>query len=416
MNATYTINETDVAQFHKLVENANKKAAKVGATPYTVTVGKPFAREYMHRNRRYTEIVVEVTIVGTTPKFNGWKLVGVVSPLKTDSGELLPLVTTVPGEHVKTAAQSRDPLWCDHCKVRRDRLESFIVAHEDGSEKQVGRNCLKDFLGDDRMSPAGLAGLMNTLSAISDKVTEWHKGPRQFSATSLNLVLACSISAIRAYGWVSSKEAYVTGKTATKTRVNEILYSFVAAPDCSDLTADAAHEEVVRWGYSHSAANLPTAADFAKASEYRNNLSVMLDEEPEGNEYMDALRLLNYVGAVNPKAMGIAASIVATVDRKMGVETNPIKAILTKAQATSKHVGEPKKRMEFSGVTFIENFQTSTGMTVATFVTADGNVLKAFSHQTLNPGQKVNLKATVVRHDTFKGANQTVVNRPVVTK
>lgn len=416
MNATYNINETDVAQFHKLVENANKKARKLGVPEYTVSVGSPVRREYTERGATRIETVVSVTINGSTPKFGGWRLVGVVSPLKTDSGELLPLVTTVPGEHVQTGTQARDPLWCDHCKVRRDRLESFIVAHEDGSERQVGRNCLTDFLGDVRMSPAGLAGLMNTLASISDSVAQWHKGPRRFNAESLNLVLACSLSAIRAHGWVSSKEAYATGKTSTKSRVFEIMNAFLRAPDCSDMTPDDALDSYVSWTWGHNLAvrnTLPTAADFTKAAEYRQNLSVMLDETPEGNDYMDAIRLLNFAGAVNPKALGIAVSIVPTVNRHLGVETDPVKGILFAAQKTSKPVGQPKKREVFA-VTFIENFQTGTGMTIATFVTADGNILKAFSHQTLTPGQKVSLKATVVRHDTYKGVHQTVVNRPAV--
>jgi hypothetical protein len=51
---------------------------------------------------------------------------------------------------------------------------------------------------------------------------------------------------------------------------------------------------------------------------------------------------------------------------------------------------------------------------VATFVDPAGNLIKTFSHQCLTPGQVVDLKATVVRHDTYKDARQTIVNRPAV--
>lgn len=417
MNATYAIRETDVAQFHKLVANANKKALKLGVAEYTVEVGKPYSVEFVERGVTRFETLVKVTIVGTTPKFSGWKLVGVVSPLKTDSGELLPLVTTVPGEHVQTSTKARDPLWCDHCKVRRDRLESFIVAHDDGSERQVGRNCLTDFLGDARMSPAGLANLMNTLASISNTVAEWHKGPRQFSADSLNLVLACTLSAIRAFGWVTTKEAMATGtKTSTKVRVSEILHAFMRAPDCTNLTPDDALVQVQIWQGNYQpqyTGNLPTAADFTKVSDYRNKLAVILDEEAEGNEYMDAIRLLNFAGTVNAKALGIAVSIIAMVDRKTGTTTDPVKTLLLNAQKTSKPVGQPKKREVFSGLTFIENFRTND-FSIATFVDPNGNIIKTFTHQVLLPGTKVDLKATVVRHDVYKGINQTIVNRPVV--
>ena len=418
MLATYEIYNSDLPQFDKLVANANKKAAKLGVPEYRVTVGTPFKREFVERGIVRIATMVKVTIEGETPKFGGWKLVGVVSPLKADSGEILSLVTTVPGEHVAGAAQTRDPLWCDHCKVRRDRLESFIVAHDDGSERQVGRNCLTDFLGDIRMSPGGLAALMNTISSISNSVGEWHKGPRQFDSESMNLVLACSIAAIRNFGWVTTKESRATdgAKTATKTHVSEIIEAFVRAPDCTNLTPDEALEAVGIWTYNFQSKyinSLPTGNDFAKAVAYRNNLSVLLDEETESSEYMDAIRLLNYAGAVNRKAMGIAVSIIALVDRKMGVSTDPIKGLLMAAQKNGKHVGQPKKREVFSGLTFIENFRAGDYV-IATFVDANGNVIKTFGHQSLVAGTKVDLKATVVRHDTYKGSNSTIVNRVVV--
>lgn len=418
MNATYTIDASDVEQFNKLVANANKKAAKLGVEPYTVTIGTVRNVPYMERGVERFHRLVDVTIVGQTPKFAGWKLVGVVTPLATDSGELLPFVTTVPGETVNTNGQARDPLWCDHCKVRRDRLETFIVHHDSGTEKQVGRNCIADFLGDARMSPAGLAGLMNTLSSISDKVSEWKRGPRKFSAESLTAVLATTLAVLRKYQWVSSKEAYIKGTTATRSRVKDTLDAFLHRPESTDEV------EIEDWKrdygrYYTDFDCLPTPADFDKAEEYRQQLSVILDTKEEAGsmtDYLLALRILNQTGAVNPKAFGIAVSAVMLVDREIGstAHVDPVKARMTGALKTSKHVGTPKARQVFKGAMFVENFQTSTGMTVATYLTAEGDILKLFSHQTLKPGQVVDLKATVVRHDTYKGTNQTVVNRPVV--
>lgn len=410
----FTINHQFVAKFEKLVANANKKAAKLGVPAYTYTVGEAYTRPYTERNITRYETVVPVTLNGTTPKFNGWKLVGVVSPLKTDSGEILPIVTTVPGETVKTNGQSRDPLWCDHCKVRRDRLESFIVQHDDGSERQVGRNCLCDFLGDARMSPTGLANLMNTIASISDSVAEWHKAPRQFDSESLTLVLAMAKSVIRVHGWVSSKEAYNrTDLTSTKTHVSTGIEAFLNRPE--DQTNEQA---MASWRYTYRYMPrmeecMPTDEDFAAAATYREHLSVLLDEEQD-SDYIQALRILSFAGTVNRKAMGIAVSIINFVDRKLNVSTDPLKALLANANKTSQFVGEPRKRQVFKGVTFVENFQTGQGFSVATFVTPEGNILKTFSHQTLLRGAVVDLKATVVRHDTYKGVNQTVVNRPVV--
>ncbi len=413
MNATYTISLNDVEKFNALLRNAQKKAAKLGVEAITASFGTPFQREYNERGIRRFVTLVEVTISGATPKYAGWKLVGVVTPLKVDSGELLPFVTTVPGETVHTNGQARDPLACDHCKVRRDRLESFIVQHDDGSERQVGRSCLKDFLGDDRMSPSGLASLLNTLASISESVNEWSRGPRYFNAESLNLVIATTLAVIRKYPFVTVAEARNSydQKIPTRTRVGEVMTSFLSRPDATD--AAYAHWTTANAGVLDM---LPVEADFVTAAQYRDELAVILDTKAEGepNDYITALQVLSQCGAVNRKALGIAVSAVAFVDRELGRNQDPVKATLSAALKTSQFVGEPKKRMTMD-VTFIENRATSTGMTIATFVDAAGNILKCFSHQSLTPGQKVSLKATVVRHDTYNGVNSTIVNRPVVT-
>lgn len=416
MNATYTINVNDTEKFNALLRNAQKKAAKLNVEPITATFGKPFVREYSERGRQRFVTLVEVVISGATPKYAGWKLVGVVTPLKVDSGELLPFVTTVPGETVSTNGQARDPLACDHCKVRRDRLESFIVQHENGTERQVGRSCLKDFLGDDRMSPSGLASLLNTLASISTSVTEWHKGPRQFDSESLTLVMACTLATIRKYPFVTVKEAREReDKVATRVRVNDVMQAYISRPE-----NEQDERAMDMWRNNNRYADLeclPTEADFAKAAQYRDELAVIMDTKAEGepNDYLTALTVLSQTGAVNRKALGIAVSAVSFVDRELGRNQDPVKALMLGALKTSKFIGEPKKRMVME-LTFVENRPTASGMTIATFVDGNGNLVKCFSHQLLNPGQKVSLKATVVRHDTYNGVNSTIVNRPVVVE
>ena len=419
MNATYTIHAADVAQFHKLLGNAQKKADKLGVPAITASISKPFTVESRDRRGNFRmETMVTVTLTGTTPKYAGWKLVGIVSPLKADDGTVLPIITTVPGETVRTNGQARDPLACDHCKVRRDRLESFIVTHDDGTEKQVGRSCLKDFLGDDKMSPAGLAGLMNTLASISNAVAEWHKGPRRFDSESLTLVMACTISCIRNHGWVSAKESKATDgqKVATRVFVQRAMEAVLDEP-----AADAEQADHDQWQYKHFDAlnDMPSAADYAKATEYRecSELQVLLDEKADSSDYFAAIRIIVFAGAVNRKAMGIAVSIVPTLERVLGITTDPLKVLIADARKVSKAVGEIKKRQTFTGLTFIENRTVDRGfenMTIATFVTPERNIIKCFTHMALNPGQVINLKATVTRHSEYKGTTETVVNRPVV--
>jgi hypothetical protein len=418
MNATYQINALDVAVFNKLVANAQKKATKLGVEPVSVVISEPFLVEVQFRTLGglVTRFVskVTVTISGGTPKFAGWKLVGVVSPLQTDDGTLLPVVTAVPGETVVDAGMARDPLYCDHCKVRRDRLESFLVAHEDGRQRQVGRNCLADFLGDERMSPAGLAGLMNTLRALySPPENETSKGVRQFDAESFDLVLACAIAAIRTRGWVSSKQAYFNSNlTSTKSIVSNTLPAYLGLPeDTSDEKAMQVWRETYRYA---DMASVPTEADVVEGRKYRQELLVVLDEvaAAEGlNEYTTALSLMASTNAVNKRAFGIAVSAVTFVDRHQNRNQDPVAARFEAAKTASQFVGTLKKRTDLD-LTFIECRPTGQGYSVSTFLTADNSVVTTFTHYALTRGQNVTLRCTPIRHSEFRGTKQTVVNRP----
>jgi hypothetical protein len=411
MNATYTIFFGDVELFNKLVANANKKAAKLGVPAYTTMTGAPRKVKFTDRGIERYHTMVDVTIVGETPKYAGWKLVGVITPLKVDSGEILPLVTTVPGETVLTGTERRDPLNCDHCKVRRDRNETFIVRHDDNTERQVGRSCLSDFLGDHRMSPAGLASLLNTLAGISNEVAKWSKGERKYDSESLTLVTACTLSVIRKNGWVSVTEARNSNGTKSPTRyyVQEVMHAVLTKPDGSN------HD--VLWAWEQTTSNLtdmlPTEEDFVKASEYINNASMILESKTEQNDYLDALRLLTSFNAVNRKALGIACSLVAFVNREMGIETNPLKAMLLKALKTSGFVGEIKKRRVFVA-TLVESKVCNgaySSFILSSFVDANGNLIKVFGSVPFNLGETVEFKATPTRHDTYGETKSTVVNR-----
>jgi hypothetical protein len=85
-----------------------------------------------------------VVLQGDTPRLEGWRIAAVVRHRGTDA-ELRP----VPGASAVPLSSDR---WrvasCDHCRVARNRKETFLLLHEgDGTLRQVGSSCLRDFLG-----------------------------------------------------------------------------------------------------------------------------------------------------------------------------------------------------------------------------------------------------------------------------
>jgi len=75
-------------------------------------------------------------------RIGGWEMIGVVHNSKGD-----PKVYPV-DEEVIPDKYLDDPEKCEHCNKRRKRNDTFILRNEDGSYKQVGRQCLHQFLGD----------------------------------------------------------------------------------------------------------------------------------------------------------------------------------------------------------------------------------------------------------------------------
>lgn len=137
---TYKIYEENLAGLVTRLERLNKRGARLGATPITWTVishedvpveGKP----------GLVERLVNLDVTGETPKFNGWSFVGTLN--HTVEGNM---IRAVPGVEVPVTYRDRRP-GCDHCQCDRNRRDTYIVRHDDGTYKQVGSNCLKDFLG-----------------------------------------------------------------------------------------------------------------------------------------------------------------------------------------------------------------------------------------------------------------------------
>lgn len=401
MNATYTIPASQLNTFKSLLEKSNRKSEKLGMPGLFATFGETRKVEVVGRGGRHTGnfySAIDVTISGVNPVLNGWRLIAVVSPLKADDGNLMAVVTTVPGESY--GQMVANPLNCDHCKVRRDRLETFIVRHESGETKQVARNCLKDYVGGnncDADSVAALIGLRNKLV----KATETLGNIRDFSSVSFRNVMAYSIAAIRQHGWVSKGAAYTSGKTTTASRVNAAMETVAIVGSRGEI--DAEERARVLSNRHLTEADLPTEADFEVATGKLEALSVILDRmESENalNDYTVALRTLSMAGTVNRKAMGIAVSAVSFVDRE-----------LTPQATVSTYVGTVGEKISVKAK-LVSSKKVSTGSTLLTFSTADGNILKYFenSFSKLSEGVTYNLTGKVKAHQEFRGCKETMLN------
>jgi hypothetical protein len=144
-------------------DELNKRAARHGMVPLEVTVVKtkgfvPVTRHYRDTHGRdgriipahwetrfgHTEDLHTVEINGEAPRINGWVLACRVE----FNGTIGNVVRIAPGrddDGSYVTYREIEPV-CEHCNTRRRRNDVFVLEHESGERKIVGRNCLADFL------------------------------------------------------------------------------------------------------------------------------------------------------------------------------------------------------------------------------------------------------------------------------
>lgn len=115
-------------------------------------------------------------------------------------------------------------------------------------------------------------------------------------------------------------------------------------------------------------------------------------------------------------AINMEISAIKRIKRKVQDGLHNIQRL--KANAESDHVGSVGDRIEFQAtMKFCMGFDGFYGTTyINTMVDSDGNIFVYKGGKPLGKrGDVISLKATIKEHGEYKGAKQTVINRPKVT-
>ena len=348
--------------------------------------------------------VYKVTVNGETPKYDGWSFIATLEPLVTDDGAEN-IIRAVPGHSCPPVYRDRVGQ-CDHCNTQRQRKQTFVVLHDDGRHKCVGRSCIKDFLG--HASPHSLAAqaeLMVELAGLCESAgdEDWlGGGGYQPSAWDLKQFLSWTASIIAKDGWRSKGHAWDYGGVAT---VSDVLFAL-----CPPNPKPGGYDE---WKDERR----PTEKHEAEAVE-AIEWAVGLSEEDKENDYLYNVNLLARAGYTNGKSTGLAASIMAAFSRARERELR-LKRLA--ARPDSHHVGVLKRRAEFTvtveRIFSVDGHYGTTG--IHRMSDEDGNDLVWFasgSAEWLDEGCTYRIKATPVKHDDYKGRPQTKVNRVTVVE
>ena len=390
----------------RLVE-VNKKAAKLGVPDVTMTVGDKMVKTIMTPDGGSTleAIYFNVTINGEVPRYDGW---GFTASLElTDEGSL---IRTMPGMECPPEHRERGNV-CDHCGTNRRRANTYVVVHDDGRSMNVGKNCLKDFMGSNRLNPALFANYFSYLLDCFDS-PEGFGGFRHGDPTyDIATVLEVTGAVISSYGWVSGGmiQAGKHPGPSTASEVRTFLnYNDKHASQSEKLMVAKVKAELeatreLRIAEGQAAVAWITGEEHAKPA----------------NDYIHTIRVLAKRGWLGKKDFGFGCSILSgwrnAMNRKADREREA--AASGKVPVESQHVGTIKERREFTlKVNRVMALAGDFGVThLHLMEDADGNRFKWFGTTTsLDESEDfVTVKATVKNHGEYKGIKETILNRVV---
>jgi hypothetical protein len=340
---------------------------------------------------------VIVEIEGEAPKFNGWAFAATLQ-----HGEDGNILAVIPGFSEKIPTQYRMvQRGCEHCAGNRNWKDTYLLHHDDGSWKQVGRVCMKDFLGhSDPHKLAHWAELLIELGGMmSDCLDEGWGGGGGESWWPIEHFLAITAAVIRLDGWLSRGKARELAEMERRP-------GLATADAVLNLLTNKMLPAEFRRRYSVMDADRKMAADALV-------WAMTIEANPE-SDYLWNLRVSCQREYVNYRMAGLVASLIAAYKRAVEAE------VARTNTGASKYFGEIKERSTWTlTVTKTLCLDGFYGLrTLIRFLDPEGNVAIWFAtgsrEQEFEAGKTYRLKATVKAHEDYKGVRQTVLKNGVL--
>lgn len=218
----------------KDLKTLNNKATKLGLPPVTIEFSQPYlevVRSYwkddegQEHSRKVRVEVLDLYISGVVPRVSGWEFVATVTGFDQEFKQVS-INPTFKGK-LPDRFRSTDAT-CQHCNNQRQRREIYVLRNVgSGNFKQVGKQCLKDFLGSSDITAVlkyidqlyDLTSSDRDRAVVGDLSSVAYEEAERWMAN----VFAC----IEVHGWVPASLAHESnGKyISTRSTVYERLYT-----------------------------------------------------------------------------------------------------------------------------------------------------------------------------------------------
>ena len=373
-----------INEFQARLDTLNKKCIKYGNPTLSFTV----IEVVTENNQEWAKIQLD----GCIPKVGNYELIGIICNVEGKN-----LIKCVPGKEMPEVYRTTK-FFCDHCGINRYRSEVVVVHNVDtGEYKQLGKQCLKDYLG------ISLENLVSQFTWINDLVEDCQDFDR------------CPKAKL-----VVSPEWYLTQVACC---VRKLGYKPTSFDNCST--------KVYAWnlcypprGFRKDVIEHFELYPDENDKEYAKNALEWAKDIKEKNDFEYNLRILSKCTNVEYKHVGYLAAIIPAYEKYLGKVQEYAKK--EKILIENQYIGEPKKRMELDvECVFTRTYDTQYGPgTIVKFVQtvpatdtengiAQENVLTWFASGLVDfeKGNSYKIKFTVKQHEVYQEKKQTIISR-----
>jgi len=388
MNKTFKISPDLLGKVKATVARLNKRAVKLGVPLVSMIIGPS---SLVPQDNGGAVLMHEVTVDLEVPKLPDWRFLATLE--HTGEGNIIRVFPGA-GEVYLSAYRTCAPK-CDHCNIDRNRKDTFVVEHISGERKQVGRDCLTDFLGLGK-SAADAAAYAEYLSQLSDFSAFLEDpsaiggdgggfGGRGDGVGTLNF-LGYVAECARRWGFRTRKQAEESMTTSTTEEALSAMFPPKNRPrsECVDPSEEAKVE---------AQAALAWAQAIEVKTDFDHNLRTVAKAE-----------------CITFRDCGIAAYIIQAHRRALEIQVERA------ARPVSKHFGTVGVRVKKATLVYkgSASFDSAYGITfIHRLLTPEGDqaIWKTGNGLNVDAGTELTVDYTVKEHGEWKGNLQTAITR-----
>lgn len=390
----YRIPMENMEKLRKKVTSITKKAAKYGVEVTYEEKGTE-VKELLEGGRKVYREYMVVEAAGEA-KAEGWVFAGTIE--HTPQGNIL---RSVSNEH-KIPARFKDAEpYCEHCKTRRARKDTYVVYEEEfGVYKQVGKTCLKEYT-------KGLnADMAAFLLQWVEEVGSYCGGGTGFEELyKVTEVSKYFVETMRKLGWRSASAE------GTDPSTKSMAMDFYRLEMCGDKLGKVERERLQKKADE-------IGFDTANVTDEYINAALEWARGWDGkeyNDYRDNLKIIASMEYCKWRHLGYLASLFMAYDKECEREIK--RAERTKTRRDSEYMGAvgdkvtaivKEWRCLSSWSNCYDGFHT-THTYLYEFITEDGNVLIWKTGKCLD--EVTSIKGTVKEQSEYNGIKQTVLTR-----